>query len=296
MGYLKRTVLYYLFVLLFFSLGVKTKAQTYANSSSFSSDSLVQSANREGYKYYFKNKRDSIRFMRKMRNESFMTLLKPNGKTQIVIQIPHGKSFRRALNNAEVVLVSSAVAMVTLYFMPESISNWTTSDKELKNIYSRWKENVRAGPVLDRDDLILNYVMHPYFGGVYYNSLRGAGYGWKGSFLYSFFASSLFWEYGVEALAETPSLQDLIITPVVGSAVGELMFKAKINLKKSNDRLFGSLFLGRFALFLLDPLNEFHDVFLKRRIRKHLDPSRSRISSYFVPRVDGLSLGLTVNF
>ncbi len=295
MNLLKRITLF--FVLLC-SFGSTTKGQTNLVNHTLDSDSVVSySALDDHYKYRFKNKRDSIRFVRKMRNESYRTLIKPNGKKQIVIDIPSKGSRQRAIDNVEVVVVSSGVAMVSLYFMPESVSNWSTQDKELKNIIKRWKDNVSAGPVMDRDDLFLNYVMHPYFGGVYYNSLRGAGYGWKGSFLYSFLASTFFWEYGVEALAETPSLQDLIITPVVGSAVGELMFKAKVNLKKSNDRLLGSLFLGRFTLFLLDPLNEFHDVFLKRRIRRHLaTTSRTQISSYFVPQNQGLSLGLSINF
>ncbi|MFZ2890098.1 DUF3943 domain-containing protein, partial [Sulfuricurvum sp.] len=38
---------------------------------------------------------------------------------------------------------------------------------------------------------------------------------------FSTLMSTFFWEYGYEAFAEVPSIQDLIFTPLVGSLFGE---------------------------------------------------------------------------
>ncbi|WP_203249645.1 MULTISPECIES: DUF3943 domain-containing protein [Cysteiniphilum] len=64
------------------------------------------------------------------------------------------------------------------------------------------------------------YIGHPYAGAIYYMAARDSGFGEFESFLYSAFISTFFWEYGVEAFAEVPSIQDLIVTPVDGWLLG----------------------------------------------------------------------------
>ncbi len=114
------------------------------------------------------------------------------------------------------------------------------------------------GPVWDEDDPILNYVMHPYFGGVYYTVGRHSGLSPIESTLYSFTMSTFFWEYGVEAFAEVPSWQDIIVTPIVGSLIGEIMYEKKQHILSGGGYVMGSKTMGNISLFFLDPVGHIH--------------------------------------
>ncbi|MDA7747005.1 DUF3943 domain-containing protein [Psychromonas sp.] len=137
--------------------------------------------------------------------------------------------------------------------MPSSITNWESSSDV--NLGQKWVDNVTAGPVWDRDDVVLNYVMHPYFGGAYYQVARKSGYRQWDSFLYSVMMSTFFWEYGVEAFAETPSMQDLVVTPVLGWVYGEWAFNTERDIWAGGGTVLGNEYLGNTALFLLDPID-----------------------------------------
>ena len=111
--------------------------------------------------------------------------------------------------------------IAALYVAPEDLSGWS---KEQKQSYGsdKWRDNV-SNPVWDRDRWWVNYILHPYWGGAYY--IRGRERGLSGiqSFWYSALLSTLY-EYGAEALFEPVSIQDLFVTPIVGSLVGEYLF------------------------------------------------------------------------
>ncbi|MBU2894936.1 DUF3943 domain-containing protein [Colwellia sp. D2M02] len=135
--------------------------------------------------------------------------------------------------------------------LPEDISNW---DKE-EGIFNKWSDNVKDGPVWDRDTGMLNFVGHPYFGGVYYQVARKSGYRQWDAFVYSTLMSTFYWEYGIEAFAETPSIQDLVITPVLGWAYGEWAYNTEMDIREQGGSVWGSDFLGSTALFFLDPVD-----------------------------------------
>lgn len=135
--------------------------------------------------------------------------------------------------------------------LPEDISNW---DKE-EGVFNKWSDNVKAGPVWDRDNGPLNLIGHPYFGGVYYQVARKSGYRQWDSFIYSTLMSTFYWEYGIESFAEIPSIQDIVITPVLGWAYGEWAFTTEMSIRADNDEVFGSTMLGSTALLLLDPVD-----------------------------------------
>jgi hypothetical protein len=135
--------------------------------------------------------------------------------------------------------------------LPEDISNW---DKE-QGIFNKWTDNVKGGPVWDRDTGMLNLVGHPYFGGVYYQVARKSGYRQWDSFMYATLMSTFYWEYGIEAFAEVPSIQDLVITPVLGWAYGEWAFNTEMDLREDGGTIWGSSTLGNTALFFLDPVD-----------------------------------------
>jgi hypothetical protein len=65
----------------------------------------------------------------------------------------------------------------------------------------------------------------------YYLSQRNYGESSLYSFLFSV-GTSTFFEYFVESWSERPSVQDLIITPVVGSILGEIVYQATQHMRK----------------------------------------------------------------
>ncbi|PKG80930.1 DUF3943 domain-containing protein [Colwellia sp. 75C3] len=151
--------------------------------------------------------------------------------------------------------------------LPEDISNW---DKE-EGVFNKWTDNVKSGPVWDRDTGMLNLIGHPYFGGVYYQVARKSGYRQWDSFIYSTLMSTFYWEYGIEAFAEVPSIQDLVITPVLGWAYGEWAFNTEMDIREEGGDVWGSSILGSTALFFLDPVDSMsvgiNNMFNKEIIR-----------------------------
>ncbi|HIF9316879.1 DUF3943 domain-containing protein [Photobacterium damselae subsp. damselae] len=139
-----------------------------------------------------------------------------------------------------------------LALLPSDFTNWDKSDDRL---LEKWYDNVTEGPVWDRDVWYINYIGHPYFGGVYYQVARKSGYRQWDSFLYSALMSTVYWEYGVEAFAEVPSIQDLVVTPVLGWVYGEWAFQQERHIRASGGKVLGSQTLGDTALFLLDPVD-----------------------------------------
>lgn len=177
-----------------------------------------------------------------------------NNPYQVSLFSPqHGEDGERLWSQTTSIFYYGLGVVGVLAALPESVTNWDSDNDQ--SIGEKWLENVKEGPVWDRDDAILNYVMHPYFGGVYYQSARKSGYRQWDSFLYSALMSTLFWEYGVEAFAETPSMQDLVVTPVLGWVYGEWAFNTERDIWAGGGTVWGSEYLGNTALFLLDPVD-----------------------------------------
>jgi hypothetical protein len=114
-----------------------------------------------------------------------------------------------------------AVVAGILYLLPESVTKWTPEQR--KTSMSQWWENVQH-PQWDEDHWYVNYLGHPYFGAVGYVRARERRFGAFGGFGYAALLSTLY-EFGIEALFERPSYQDLIVTPVGGLLLGALLFE-----------------------------------------------------------------------
>ena len=136
-----------------------------------------------------------------------------------VIYPPARRDWTRLGLTSSMYVGATVVAFGVLWVMPESVTNWNKAEMKEKGIAWKWKENVKAGPVWDEDDWVLNWITHPYCGGLYYMTSRSAGFSVLESFGYSAVMSTFFWEYGIEAFAEIPSKQDLLITPIFVSMV-----------------------------------------------------------------------------
>jgi hypothetical protein len=195
-------------------------------------------------------------------NYNMLSIIDTTKTLQNITPYPPAKrDYLRLSYGTAMYVGATVIAFGVLYAMPESATNWDKEEMKEKGIAYKWKENVKAGPVWDEDDWVLNWITHPYSGGVYYMTARSSGFNIFESFLYSAFMSTFFWEYGIEAFAEIPSKQDLIITPVLGSVVGEGFFYAKKSILKHDKKVLNSRFLGHTTLFVIDPFNTILDSF-----------------------------------
>ena len=139
-----------------------------------------------------------------------------------------------------------AVVVGVLYALPDE---QTRFDKESAG-FSKWRDNV-THPVWDEDEPYLNYVLHPYWGATYYIRGRERGLSRSQSLGYSALLSTLY-EFGAEAFFEPVSYQDLIVTPLVGSLLGEFVFSPLREFIRA--RPGGPDSLGKVMLIVTDPL------------------------------------------
>ena len=163
----------------------------------------------------------------------------------------NGEDGARVWSQTKSMLFYGAGVALFLAALPESATGWETED----DIFSKWVENVKAGPVWDHDNWAYNYIGHAYVGGVYYQVARKSGYRQWDSFVYTTLMSTFYWEYGIEAFAETPSIQDLAFTPIIGWVYGEWAYQTEMGIRDRNNKVAGSKILGETSLFLLDPID-----------------------------------------
>lgn len=117
------------------------------------------------------------------------------------------------------VLIMEGFTSTIMILLPKSITNWP--EKYWLRFGSNFKLAYTLPPVWDKDPWAINYIGHPYQGAVFFNSLRSQNCSLLASACFNIFHTFL-WEYGIEAIMERPSAQDLIITPITGIAFGEL--------------------------------------------------------------------------
>jgi len=153
---------------------------------------------------------------------------------------------RMAWRAAKLIIIGEVVIMGIFAVMPESFSNWN------KNFYkdatTHWKNAFTKPPRWDDDPVCVNYFQHPLAGAIYYNGVRSQGAKPFHSFLFSL-AESTFFEYFIESVAERPSTQDLITTPLAGAVIGELQNQATLLMKRN-----GFNFVERIAVFIINPM------------------------------------------
>jgi hypothetical protein len=140
-----------------------------------------------------------------------------------------------------------------IWLMPEEVSNWT-EEKVGTKFGEKYVDHLKEGPIMDKDAPVVNFIGHPYSGAIYYTVARHAGLSKMQSFGYSFFMSTAFWEYGVEAIFEEPSIQDLIITPVLGSLLGAFFESYTEEIKRNNGKVLGNKTVGNVLMTVMNPV------------------------------------------
>ena len=108
----------------------------------------------------------------------------------------------------------------------------TNKDKQMLINPFRWWKNVlgfqnksrKRGDfeLEDGDSFKTNWIAHPAFGAYSYLYYRAKGYNFYTSALGSVLQSTLF-EYTIEGVIQSPSIQDLIITPGIGIPAGIIL-------------------------------------------------------------------------
>lgn len=202
------------------------------------------------------------------------------------------RNWHRMWINTAVLSGAFIGTLFVLELLPEDATAWNRAAIQQTPMFKRWFRNVfKRGPEWDHDNPVFNYVLHPYAGAAYFMAARSCGFSFWGSMLYSAAISTVGWEFGIEAFMERPSYQDIVITPVVGSILGELCYRGKHAIIGRGYELLGSPVLGHIACFFLDPVNEIVDLFRGNPAAPY---ARSRrIESSFVPTPQGFALSVT---
>lgn len=139
--------------------------------------------------------------------------------------------------------------------------------------YISWnsiKENFREGFKWDNDNLGTNTFLHPYNGSLYYNAARSNGFNYWQSALFSIAGSGM-WEMFMEC--EYPSTNDIIATPIGGTCIGEILFRASDAVL--DDRTTGGTRFGReAAAFIISPLRGINRIVTGEAWRHRLTSGR----------------------
>ena len=207
--------------------------------------------------------------------------------------------WKRLWNNTAVLSGAFIGTLLGLECLPEDATSWNRAEIQDIPLFKRWhKYVIEKGPEWDHDKFYFNYILHPYAGAAYFMSARTCGFNFWRSFLYSSIVSTVGWEFGIEAFMERPSYQDIFITPVVGSILGEWFYHVKRNLVDNGYCLLGSKVLGNIVAFLIDPVNEFTGLWLgnpaRDIAREHSDHSTHGSQLTLTPTLIGPRKGFSL--
>lgn len=172
--------------------------------------------------------------------------------------------------------------------LPEGVSNWSDEDKaftSVQDLLDKHAEHLEQGPKQDNDNITINYVGHSLVGSYFYVWGRQSGLSWQESAILTTLMSTFYWEYGWEAFAEVPSTQDLIITPLLGSILGEGTNYLYNTIIYNDSQIYGSYFLGTVGKVLLNPIGEMNrhldSTFHAANIEISVDYSYNQDSSHY---------------
>lgn len=209
------------------------------------------------------------------------------------------KNWSRLWINTGALYGAGFASLIVLESLPQDATNWNREELSSVPPFKRWGNHVEKVAHWDGDNPIFNYILHPYGGAAYFMGARSQGFNFWESTLYSFCISTFFWEYGIEAFMEVPSIQDLIITPLVGAVIGECFYKWKRGIVANGYTLLGSSALGYVVAFLIDPVNEFVGLFAGNPCKKNMMEKRRKIECAVVPLLattnQGMKYGVSVN-
>lgn len=233
---------------------------------------------------------------------AFLAAMRPLAKhaPPSIYELPYSlktsaPNWHRMWINTAVLSGAFVGTLFVLELLPEDATSWNRASLQKDPFYTRWYNHIfKRGPEWDHDKFVFNYVLHPYAGAAYFMAARSCGFNFYQSLLYCACISTIGWEFGIEACMERPSIQDIFVTPLVGSVFGELFYKLKRNIVSHDYTLFGSRAIGNIVVFLIDPVNEVVNLFRGSDTRKlHLGRKVPEIHSAMVPVIGRGTFGLS---
>ncbi len=143
-------------------------------------------------------------------------------------QQPHGiwfhktnSVFKRVAYSQAILWPASAAGHLGLYIRDGELGN-------LSNIYTlrMYKRTFTLPPVWDSDTFSWNYVVHPIMGSFSYLAYRNKRAHWAEAFAGAALNSAIY-EYFIAGATQQPSINDMVMTPILGSLLGEGIYQLK---------------------------------------------------------------------
>ena len=126
-----------------------------------------------------------------------------------------------------------------------AVDNYVLQFSWAKISMNSLRNNIKNGWVLDDDEFNVNQFGHPFQGAMVYDAARAQGLSFWQSVPYTIF-SSFVWEMALET--ESPSINDMITTPLSGITFGEISHRMSLLALGSNPTLRNEIFA-----FLINP-------------------------------------------
>lgn len=145
-----------------------------------------------------------------------------------------------------------------LLMTPEEISKWDKSEASFRKSLNTFKLAYTELPIKDNDLWAINYIGHPYQGAYFYNAVRSQNATVLQSSLFCL-GHTLLWEFVSEAFYEQPSIQDLIVTPISGVILGELIHRGTLRMSRN-----GFIWYEKALIILINPLYVLNNGFKRK--------------------------------
>lgn len=151
-------------------------------------------------------------------------------------------------------VIEEGIILGVGYFQYLLDKNSNSADFDLGVSWSSLRDKFLFEEIsFDNNRFNTNWVLHPFAGWAYYSAARGNRLGILPSFAVAF-ASSAFWEF-VGEFREQVAINDLIVTPMAGMALGETTTQLGAFLQRSR-RTPTTFVLG----WLFGPFKALHDT------------------------------------
>jgi hypothetical protein len=169
-----------------------------------------------------------------------------------------GSAINRFAYSQAILWPSSLGGHLYLYVRDGDLGN-------LSRIYTlkTLKRTFTLPPVWDNDSAVWNYGVHPIMGSFSYLAYRNKHAHWAEAFAGAA-VNSFIYEYIIAGATQQPSINDLLVTPVLGSLLGEGIYQLKKRLLR--DQHLNTI--EKIVITITDPFEVFYYGFNFRKIRQ----------------------------
>ncbi len=165
---------------------------------------------------------------------------------------------KRFLYSQSILWPSAISGHIGLYLVKDDF-NWSRAVR-----WSMYKKTFSQAPYIDKDHWSWNYEVHPYMGSISYLTYRNRHASvWEalaGSAL-----NSVIYEYAIAGGTQPASLNDMIVTPLGGSLLGEGLYQFKKYLLRDK---YLTVF-EKILVTICDPVEVFYFGFNYKKLARH---------------------------